>query len=59
MLLEEIGDEGTRLTGKGNLPLRQVNAMLVLEKGDNWLPVEGYLNDMLKAFPRLPLAAYP
>lgn len=159
VLVEEIGDKGIRLTGKGNLPLRQVNAMvaaggenvvlpmagygsvrseeevlaisltrllldiagytkklkgrlllkktaaaglakhgwprvyedilsaalsrlnwgwmdhyegmedvqyigpfcfwLLSEKGGEWLPMRDYLNDMLKAFPRLPLAAYP
>lgn len=29
------------------------------EQGSQWLPVQQYLDDMLKAFPRLPLAAYP
>jgi hypothetical protein len=32
---------------------------LLAEKGSEWLPVQSYLNDMLRAFPRLPLAAYP
>ena len=32
---------------------------LLSEKGDEWRPVDEYLGDMLKAFPRLPLAAYP
>lgn len=32
---------------------------LLFEKGGQWLPVQDYLSDMLKAFPRLPLAAYP
>ena len=32
---------------------------LLSEKGGQWLPVQDYLSDMLKAFPRLPLAAYP
>lgn len=32
---------------------------LLSEKGDEWLPVQDCLTDMLRAFPRLPLAAYP
>lgn len=32
---------------------------LLSEKGGQWLPVQDYLSDMLRAFPRLPLAAYP
>ena len=32
---------------------------LLSEKGGQWLSVQDYLSDMLKAFPRLPLAAYP
>jgi hypothetical protein len=32
---------------------------LLSEKGDQWRPVQAYLDDMLKAFPRLPLAAQP
>ena len=32
---------------------------LLAEKGDQWRPVQEYLDDMLKAFPRLPVAAYP
>lgn len=32
---------------------------LLSEKGGQWRPVDEYLDDMLKAFPRLPLAAYP
>jgi len=32
---------------------------LLSEKGDQWRTVDEYVNDMLKAFPRLPLAAYP
>ena len=32
---------------------------LLSEKGEQWRPVDDYLEDMLKAFPRLPLAAYP
>ncbi len=32
---------------------------LLSEKGDEWRPVDEYLDDMLNAFPRLPLAAYP
>lgn len=32
---------------------------LLSEKGGEWLPVQDCLSDMLKAFPRLPLAAYP
>lgn len=32
---------------------------LLSEKGDQWRPVPDYLSDMLSAFPRLPLAAYP
>jgi len=32
---------------------------LLSVKGGQWLPVQDYLSDMLKAFPRLPLAAYP
>lgn len=32
---------------------------LLSEKGDQWRPVDEYLDDMLKAFPRLPFAAYP
>lgn len=32
---------------------------LLSEKGDQWLLAQDYLSEMLKAFPRLPLAAYP
>lgn len=32
---------------------------LLAEKGGDWLPVEGYLDDMLSAFPMLPLSAHP
>ncbi|MEC7727035.1 MAG: plasmid pRiA4b ORF-3 family protein [Pseudomonadota bacterium] len=32
---------------------------LLSEKGDQWRPVDDYLDDMLKAFPRLPMTAYP
>ncbi|WP_273210128.1 plasmid pRiA4b ORF-3 family protein [Marinobacter subterrani] len=32
---------------------------LLSEKGEEWRPVDEYLTDMFKAFPRLPLAAYP
>ena len=32
---------------------------LLSEKGGQWRLVSEYLDDMLKAFPRLPLAAYP
>jgi hypothetical protein len=32
---------------------------LLAEKGGNWLPVEGYIDDMLTAFPQLPLSAQP
>ncbi|WP_254774367.1 plasmid pRiA4b ORF-3 family protein [Marinobacter sp. AC-23] len=32
---------------------------LLSEKGGQWQPVQEYLTDMLKAFPRLPFAAYP
>jgi len=31
---------------------------LLSEKGGQWFPVQDYLSDILKAFPRLPLAAY-
>ena len=32
---------------------------LLSVKGGQWLPVQDYLSDMLKAFPSLPVAAYP
>jgi hypothetical protein len=32
---------------------------LLSEKGDQWRPVQEYLDNMLKAFPRLPLAVQP
>ncbi|PSF14308.1 plasmid pRiA4b ORF-3 family protein [Marinobacter fuscus] len=32
---------------------------LLAEKGGDWLPVEDYLDDMLAAFPMLPLSAHP
>ena len=32
---------------------------LLSQKGDYWRPVDEYLDDMLKAFPRLPITAYP
>ncbi|AXS82483.1 plasmid pRiA4b ORF-3 family protein [Marinobacter sp. Arc7-DN-1] len=32
---------------------------LLSQKGDQWRPVQEYLDDILKAFPRLPIAAYP
>jgi hypothetical protein len=32
---------------------------LLAEKGRDWLPVDGYINDMLAAFPQLPLSALP
>ncbi|MCD1630794.1 plasmid pRiA4b ORF-3 family protein [Marinobacter shengliensis] len=32
---------------------------LLAEKGGDWLPVDGYINDMLAAFPQLPLSAHP
>ena len=32
---------------------------LLSVKGGQWLPVQDYLSDVLKAFPSLPLAAYP
>jgi hypothetical protein len=32
---------------------------LLSQKGDEWRPVDEYLDDMLRAFPRLPLAAFP
>ena len=32
---------------------------LLAEKGGDWLPVDGYINDMLAAFPQLPLSALP
>jgi hypothetical protein len=32
---------------------------LLSEKGGQWLLAQAYLTDMLKAFPRFPLAAYP
>jgi hypothetical protein len=32
---------------------------LLSQKGGQWRPVSEYLDDMLKAFPRLPLTAYP
>jgi hypothetical protein len=32
---------------------------LLADKGGDWLPVDGYINDMLAAFPQLPLSAHP
>jgi hypothetical protein len=32
---------------------------LLAEKGGDWLPVEAYIDDMLTAFPQLPLSAHP
>ncbi len=32
---------------------------LLAENGGDWLPVEGYINGMLAAFPQLPLSAHP
>lgn len=41
-LVEEIGDKGIRLTAKGNLPLRQVKAMIEAGGEDIVLPMAGY-----------------
>ncbi len=41
-LIEELGDKGIRLTGKGNLPLRQVRAMIAAGGEDIVFPTGKY-----------------